>query len=89
MIQINNAKLLKGYDHWKNEFEKESNIQMRGRAGIKVLAYGWNDERERMYSVVEIESPESVKQVLMSPEGMQTIQDAGVDMTSLEMIPLT
>ena len=89
MIQINNAKHLKGYDHWKNEFEKESNIQMRERAGIKVLAYGWNEERERMYSVVEIESPESVKQVLMSPEGMQAIQDAGVDMTSMEMIPLT
>ncbi|SVB40691.1 uncharacterized protein METZ01_LOCUS193545 [marine metagenome] len=89
MIQINNAKLLKVYDHSKNEFEKESNIQMRERAGIKVLAYGWNDERERMYSVVEIESPESVKQVLMSPEGMQAIQDAGVDMTSMEMIPLT
>ena len=89
MIQINNAKLLKGYDHCKNEFEKESNIQMRERAGIKVLAYGWNEERERMYSVVEIESPESVKQVLMSPEGMQAIQDAGVDMTSMEMIPLT
>jgi len=62
---------------------------MRERAGIKVLAYGWNEERERMYSVVEIESPESVKQVLMSPEGMQAIQDAGVDMTSMEMIPLT
>jgi len=56
---------------------------MRERAGIKVLAYGWNEERERMYSVVEIESPESVKQVLMSHEGMQAIQDAGVDMTSI------
>ena len=89
MIQINNTKLLKGYSHWKNEFEKESNIQMRERAGIKVLAYGWNEERERMYSVVEFESPESVKQVLMSPEGMQAIQDAGVDMTSMEMILLT
>ena len=42
-----------------------------------------------MYSVVEIESPESVKQVLMNPEGMQAIQDAGVHMTSMEMIPLT
>ena len=42
-----------------------------------------------MYSVVESESPESVKQVLMSPEGMQAIQDAGVDMTAMEMIPLT
>ena len=73
----------------ENEFEKESNIQTREMAGIKVLAYGWNEERERMYSVVEIESPESVKQVMMNPEGIKPIQEATVDITSMEMISLT
>ena len=37
MIQINNAKLFKGYDYWENEYEKESNIQIPERAGIKTL----------------------------------------------------
>ena len=49
MIQIQSAKLVEGTDSdsWVQVFESQEAIKMRADAGLKILAYGWNAEKER------------------------------------------
>ena len=53
MIQIQSAKLVEGtdYDSWVQVFESQEAIKMRADAGLKILAYGWNAEKERVFTV--------------------------------------
>ena len=48
MIQIQSVKLVEGtdYDSWVQVFESQEAIKMRADAGLKILAYGWNAEKE-------------------------------------------
>ena len=42
MIEVVNAKLTKGYEHWKSEFENEESRKVRSEADITIIGYGWS-----------------------------------------------
>ena len=67
MKQVVNAKLTKGYEHWKSEFEKEESRKVRSEAGIKIIGYGWSPQTERLYVVHDIESMEVLQKVMVNP----------------------
>ena len=51
---ITNAKITKGYEHWKQMFEENENL--RQEYGLSVLAYGHpKDNNEEIYTVIEVE----------------------------------
>ena len=37
---------------------------MRVDAGLKILAYGWNAEKERVFTVAEMGDPQTVQKLL-------------------------
>ena len=90
MIQIQSAKLVEGtdYDFWVQVFESQEAIKMRADAGLKILAYGWNAEKERVFIVVEMDDPQTVQKMMQTPEATAIMAKAGTDKSSMEMIPL-
>ena len=66
MIQIQSAKLVEGtdYDSWVHESQEA--IKMRADAGLKILAYGWNAEKERVFTVVEMDDPQTVQKMMQT-----------------------
>ena len=90
MIQIQSVKLLDGtdYDAWVKLFESEEAKKMRAAAGLKVLAYGWSAEKERVFTVVEMDDPQTVQNLMQTPEAAALMVKAGVDKSAMEMIPL-
>ena len=89
MIQIQSAKLVEGtdYDSWIQVFESQEAIKMRADAGLKILAYGWNAEKERVFTVAEMDDPQTVQKMMQTPEAA-IMEKAGTDKSSMEMIPL-
>ena len=90
MIQIQSAKLVEGtdYDSWFQVFESQEAIKMRADAGLKILAYGWNAEKERVFTVAEMDDPQTVQKMMQTPEAAAIMAKAGTDKSSMEMIPL-
>ena len=80
------VKVTQGYQHWKNEFENEESINLRASAGIDVIGYGYSSEMQRVYVILSLESMEILKKVMSSNQTL--IDEAGVDMDSMQMIPL-
>ena len=90
MIQIQSAKLVEGtdYDSWVKVFESEEAIKMRAEAGLKILAYGRNTDKERIFTVAEMDDPQTVQKLMQTPEAAEIMSKAGTDKASMEMIPL-
>ena len=90
MIQIQSAKLVEGkdYDSWVKVFESEEAIKMRAEAGLKILAYGWNADKERIFTVAEMDDPQTVQKLMQTPEASAIMSKVGTDKASMEMIPL-
>ena len=86
MKQVVNAKLTKGYEHWKSEFENEESRKVRSEAGITIIGYGWSPQTERLYVVHDIESMEVLQKVMA--ENQHLLDKSGVDMTSMELVNL-
>ena len=61
---------------------------MRADAGLKILAYGWNAEKERVFIVAEMDDPQTVQKMMQTPEATAIMAKAGTDKSSMEMIPL-
>ena len=80
------VKVTQGYQHWKNEFENEESINLRASAGIDVIGYGYSSEMQRVYVILSLESMEILKKVMSANQTL--IDEAGVDMDSIQMIPL-
>ena len=80
------VKVTQGYHHWKNEFENEESINLRASAGIDVIGYGYSSEMQRVYVILSLESMEILKKVMSANQTL--IDEAGVDMDSMQMIPL-
>ena len=75
-----------GYQHWKNEFENEESINLRASADIGVIGYGYSSEMQRVYVILSLGSIEILKKVMSANQTL--IDEAGVDMDSMQMIPL-
>ena len=86
MINIANFKVLKGYEHWKTVFMKEDFVKMREKAGVKILAKGFDAQNERVYVVQEMASMEVIQNAMA--KNQERIKEAGVDMATMQMIPL-
>ncbi len=54
----------------------------------KILAYGWNAEKERVFTVAEMDDPQTVQKMMQTPEAAAIMAKAGTDKSSMEMIPL-
>ena len=80
------VKVTQGYQHWKNEFENEESINLRASAYIDVIRYGYSSEMQRVYVILSLESMEILKKVMLVNQTL--IDEAGVDMDSMQMIPL-
>ena len=86
MINIANFKVLKGYEHWKTVFMKEDFVKLREEAGVNILAKGFDAQNERVYVVQEMASMEVIQNAMA--KNQERIKEAGVDMATMEMIPL-
>ena len=86
MTLLVSVKVTQGYQHWKNEFENEESINLRASAGIDVIGYGYSSEMQRVYVILSLESMEILKKVMSANQTL--IDEAGVDMDSMQMIPL-
>ena len=86
MINIANFKVLKGYEHWKTVFMKEDFVKMREKAGVNILAKGFDAQNERVYVVQEMASMEVIQNAMA--KNQERIKEAGVDMATMQMIPL-
>ena len=80
------VKVTQGYQHWKNEFENEESVNLRASADVSVIGYGWSPEMRRVYVILSLESMETLKKVMSANQNL--IDEAGVDMNSMQMIPL-
>ncbi len=86
MINIANFKVLKGYEHWKTVFMKEDFVKLREEAGVNILAKGFDAQNERVYVVQEMASMEVIQNAMA--KNQERIMEAGVDMATMQMIPL-
>ena len=86
MTLLVSVKVTQGYQHWKNEFENEESVNLRASADISVIGYGWSPEMRRVYVILSLESMEILKKVMSANQTL--IDEAGVDMDSMQMIPL-
>ena len=50
---------------------------MRADAGLKILAYGWNAEKERVFTVAEMDDPQTVQKMMQTPEAAAIMAKAG------------
>ena len=86
MINIANFKVLRGYEHWKTVFMKEDFVKLREEAGVNILAKGFDAQNERVYVVQEMASMEVIQNAMA--KNQERIMEAGVDMATMQMIPL-
>ena len=82
---IISAEVTKGYELWKNLFL--STDSQREKYGVKVLAYRHDQNNEnKIYKVLEVESMERMKEGLQDPEIAKLRTDAGVNLDSQEVV---
>jgi len=86
MINIASFKVFKGYEHWKTVFMDEAFVKRREEAGVKVLAKGFDAQNDRVYVIQELDSMEVIQNAMA--KNQEKIMEAGVDMSSMQMIPL-
>ena len=86
MINIASFKVLKGYEHWKTVFMDEAFVKRHEEAGVKVLAKGFNAQNDRVYVIQELDSMEVIQNAMA--KNQEKIKEAGVDMSTMQMIPL-
>ena len=61
---------------------------MRADAGLKILAYGWNAEKERVFTVAGNGRSTNCPKNDATPEAAAIMAKAVTDKSSMEMIPL-
>ena len=84
---IINAKITKGFQHWKKMFKE--NEPMRNKYGVKVLVYGHPPgNAEEIYTVIETESMDKIQEMLKQPEMTKLRTEAGVDLETQKFIIL-
>ena len=84
---ITNAKITKGYEHWKQMFEENENL--RQEYGLNVLDYGHpKDNNGEIYTVIEVESMDKMQEMLKLPEMIKLRTEAGVDLDTQKFILL-
>ena len=86
MTLLVSVKVTQGYQHWKNEFENEESVNLRASADIDAIGYGYLSEMQGVYVILSLESMEILKKVMSANKTL--IDEAGVDMDSMQMIPL-
>ena len=86
MINIASFKVLKGYEHWKKVFMDEAFVKRREEAGVKILAKGFDAQNDRVYVIQELDSMEVIQNAMA--KNQEIIKEAGVDMSTMQMIPL-
>ena len=86
MINIASFKVLKGYEHWKKVFMDEEFFKRREEAGVKILAKGFDAQNDRVYVIQELDSMEVIQNAMA--KNQEKIKEAGVDMSTMQMIPL-
>ena len=86
MINIASFKVLKGYEHWKTVFMDEAFVKSREEAGVKILAKGFDAQNDRVYVIQELDSMEVIQNAMA--KNHEQITKAGVDISSMQMIPL-
>ena len=85
MKMIMNVEIKEGYEKWKDLFLSVD--AQRERYGIKVLAYGHpNDNENKIYQVLEVESMEKMQEAMQDPEIAKLRTDAGVDLDTQEAV---
>ena len=47
---------------------------MRADARLKILAYGWNAEKERVFTVAEMDDPQTVQKMMQRLKQQQSWQ---------------
>ena len=65
---------------------KEDFVKMREKAGVNILAKGFDAQNERVYVVQEMASMEVIQNAMA--KNQERIKEAGVDMATMQMIPL-
>ena len=60
--------------------------KMREEAGVNILAKGFDAQNERVYVVQEMASMEVIQNAMA--KNQERIKEAGVDMATMQMIPL-
>ena len=89
MKQVVNAKLTKGYEHWKSEFETEESRKVRSEAGITIIGYGWSQEficlQKRLRPHTTFKSAEGNVSWLDCPMAVQFISRASPASSILQL----
>ena len=80
------CKNYKRLDHWKSVFESDRHKQIRSDAGVNVVGYGYHPDTGRAYVVQEVGSMETMQKVMA--ENQDALDEVGVDMSTMQMIPL-
>ena len=65
---------------------EEEFVKMREEAGVKILAKGFDTQNERVYVVQDMDSMEVIQNAMA--KNQEKIKEAGVDMSTMQMIPL-
>ena len=82
---IMNVEINEGYEKWKQLFLSADDA--REKYGIKVLAYGHpKDNENKIYQVLEVESPEKMQEAMQDPEIAKARTDAGVNLDTQELV---
>ena len=64
----------------------EAFVKRREEAGVKVLAKGFDAQNDRVYVIQELDSMEVIQNAMA--KNQEKIMEAGVDMSTMQMIPL-
>ncbi|MFL2774105.1 MAG: hypothetical protein ACJ0DH_11220 [bacterium] len=64
----------------------EAFVKRREEAGVKVLAKGFDAQNDRVYVVQQLDSMDVIQNAMV--KNQKKIMEAGVDMSTMQMIPL-
>ena len=83
---IISAELSKGWDHFKSIFESDRHRKIGSDAKLTDLGYGYHQETNRFYVVLELESMEVMQKAMA--ENQDAIEEVGVDQSTMQIIIL-
>ena len=64
----------------------EAFVKRRKEAGVKILAKGFDAQNDSVYVIQELDSMEVIQNAMA--KNQEKIMEAGVDMSTMQMIPL-
>ena len=64
----------------------EAFVKRREEAGVNILAKGFDAQNDRVYVIQELDSMEVIQNAMAKIQ--EKIKEAGVDMSTMQMIPL-